>query len=340
MIVLFAAGSGGHIEPAILLKQRLEKLGKSADLLVGNYYPKVPHTKILKIPRRKIMALLYFPLLFVQIIRYFLLNRPKIIVGFGGFQSLPVLLIFKLLGCKVAVYEPNLIIGRANKFVLPFVDMIFLIWEDTIVTIPERYRKKTIFVRPLVSETVGNSIHDEKFNIVVLGGSQGSEYLNNLVIKLLKNFKQPQEIKINLITGCKFYFRVIEQLSQLGTDVEYNVQDFCNDMSKYYLNGDFFITRAGAQTIMELIFHCRPALLIPYPYAGAHQLRNARHLLYKRCCLVISQEKASWEIVGNVILAVNRNQTPLDRMSKNLNKLRQKLFNNPGMEEVIVSRLS
>lgn len=340
MIVLFAAGSGGHIEPAILLKQRLEKLGKTAELLVGNYYPKVPHAKILKIPRKKIMVLLYFPLLFVQIIRYFFLNKPEIIVGFGGFQSLPVLLIFKLLGCKVAVYEPNLIIGRANKFMLPFVDMIFLIWEDTIATIPERYRKKTIIVRPLVSETVGNSIRDEKFNIVVLGGSQGSEYLNNLVIKLLKNFKPLQDIKINLLTGWKLYSRVIEQLFQLDTAVEYDIQDFCNDMSKYYLSGDFFITRAGAQTIMELIFYCRPALLIPYPYAGAHQLWNARHLLYKGCCLVISQEKASWRIVGNVILAVNRNRVILDRMRQNLNELKQKLFNNPGMEEVIVSRLS
>jgi len=341
MIVLFASGSGGHIEPALLLKERLQKMGASVELILGNHYPKVSDGKVLNIPRRKIMALLYFPFLCMYVMRYFFIKKPRIIIGFGGFQSLLVLLIFRSLGCKIAIYEHNLIIGRANAFLLPFVHIIFLIWEETASRWSPRYYKKVIFVRPLVagSENLKEKLYqDRKFTIVIFGGSQGARFLNDLFIQFLQDFKHYGDIRIDLIAGIKFYPSVIKRLSAISGGVEYNIQDFCNDMGRYYTSGDFFITRAGAQTILELISYCRPALLIPYPYAQAHQLGNAIHLLRKKCCLVVRQDKAKREAVIKVISAVIRNRDILVRMSENLKDLRQKLFNNPGMEEIIVSR--
>ena len=336
MIILFTSGSGGHIEPAILLNQRLKKKGIAVKLIIGNSYPKSCDAQVLNLPRKKILLLLYLPVLCWSVMKYFILRRPRLVIGFGGFQSLPVLFIARILGCKIAIYEPNINFGKANRLLLPFVNAFFLIWIETVKTLSSGYLQKMFLIRPLIRESKKSILPKQKFNIVVFGGSQGSQFLNNLAMQLLCDLQHLQNIKLDLITGQKFYHQLITQLSKLNTSIEYHVHDFCSDMSDYYLNADFLITRAGAQTIVELISYCKPAMLIPYPYAGGHQLQNARYLLHQGCCLVVNQEKIDGKVVKNIISAIIRNPRILQAMKRNLENLKQELFTNLGMEDVIV----
>ncbi len=336
MVILFASGSGGHIEPALLLNQRLKEKYIAVKLIIGTRYPKSGDAEVLNLPRKKILLILYLPVLCWSIIRQFISRKPRLVIGFGGFQSLPILFIARILGCKIAIYEPNISFGRANRLLLPFVNAVFLIWPKTAKTLSPGYLRKVFLIHPIVRESKRSVFPKQKFNIVVFGGSQGSQFLNNLGIQLLCNLQHLKNIKLELIAGQKFYHQLITQLSRLNTSIEYHVHDFCLDMSDYYLNADFLITRAGAQTIMELIFYCKPAMLIPYPYADGHQLQNARYLLHRGCCLAVNQEKIDGKIVKNIISAIIRNPRILKTMRRNLENLKQELFTHPRMEDVIV----
>ncbi len=83
-----------------------------------------------------------------------------------------------------------------------------------------------------------------------------------------------------LITGDKFYWKVKERIGSLNinNNIDIEVYSFCDDMEVFINKFDFLISRAGAQIIVESIFSELPTLYIPYPYAGEHQLDNARNI--------------------------------------------------------------
>ncbi len=212
---------------------------------------------------------------------YLIFNRPDIVFGMGGYSSFPVCIAAFFLNIKFVIYENNLIIGKANKYLLPFAKKIFVSYQE-LEGIPEKYKIKVISIGNIIrEEIIAKKISlDEKddFNnlkILVLGGSQGAKVFAESLPPILektkslklpiKVYQQCQKNQNNQLT--KFYKKA---------DIEHEIFNYSDNIIDYYLKSNLVITRSGASVLGELINIKIPFISIPLPTsADNHQYKNA-----------------------------------------------------------------
>ena len=225
-----------------------------------------------------------FFIIFYSIIKSLLIlifDRPSLILGMGGYSSFPICFAAFILRIKFIIYENNLIIGKANKYLLPFTNKIFVSYKE-IEGISKKYKDKVIEVGNIIREEIINSnISDDditKFdslNILVLGGSQAAKIF---AIEFPQIFKKLKDSGINI----KIYQQCHEsQNSQLSyfykkAQIDFKIFNFTSNILDYYSKSNLVITRSGASALGELINFKIPFISIPLPTsADNHQYKNA-----------------------------------------------------------------
>ena len=223
-IIIATGGTGGHIFPAYSLAKNLMDKDYIVELTTdkrGLRYLKSYKNLNLKIIPSSPLVRKNFVKLIISIfiiffsifksILFLIFNRPSIIFGMGGYSSFPVCIAAFILRIKFIIYENNLIIGKANKYLLPFTEKILVSYKE-LEGIHEKYNNKIIEVGNILREEIINSNvkkenEIEKLKILVLGGSQGAkvfaEELPAIFEKLkarvnLKFFSSAKRIKVNI----------------------------------------------------------------------------------------------------------------------------------------------
>jgi len=126
---------------------------------------------------------------------FLLFNRPSIVFGMGGYSSFPVCIAATILRIKFVIYENNLIIGRANKFLLPFTNKIFVSYKS-LEGISNKYNNKILEVGNIIREEIINlqidNTENNLFNeikVLVLGGSQAAKIFAEKLPKIFEKLK-------------------------------------------------------------------------------------------------------------------------------------------------------
>ncbi|MDP8253679.1 MAG: UDP-N-acetylglucosamine--N-acetylmuramyl-(pentapeptide) pyrophosphoryl-undecaprenol N-acetylglucosamine transferase [Candidatus Kaelpia aquatica] len=326
-VFLFTGGSGGHVYPALVLKEDLESQGYRTILFVSNFsnFKAEPGIRSFKVSKSKPLALIQSLYMFNHLLMLFILRKTRIAVGFGGYYSLAGIVAAKVLRRKTFIYEPNMALGRANKILAYFIDRILVLWPE--ISLKPELEPKIRRIMPLIKKRSSVVVKDKRglFSVLFAGGSSGSMFLNNLFTEIIQSdFFKGQDLKLVLIAGDKFYHKVKERVDSLhiSSNINVEVYGFRNDVEIFIDEFDFLISRAGAQVIVESIFSEIPTLYIPYPYAGEHQLQNARNILSKRCCFIIRQELADVKAVVRFIKYLARNRESLNRTKDRLRQLK------------------
>ena len=330
-ILISTGGSGGHVIPATILHDHLCKNkniiissdDRGSRFLDTSFY----NVKIINTPRLNNLILLPLNLLriiFLTIKSIFLLKKNKINLLFstGGYMSLPLILAGKFLKLKIFLFEPNLVLGRANRLFLGSCTKIFC-YTDKIKKFPEKFRKKIITINPLVRsqfyKTKINNIDKNKFTILVVGGSQGArifdDSLKNSFIKLSKEFSikiVQQTNKKNISNLEKFY---------LENNIENLIFDYDKGFVDKIINCDLCITRAGASTLAELSVLNIPFIAVPLPNSkDNHQFENANFYKKENCCWII-EENLIGEKIEQLIKDIFQKKTDLLEKKQNLKRL-------------------
>ena len=330
-ILISTGGSGGHVIPATILHDHLCKNkniiissdDRGSRFLDTSFY----NVKIINTPRLNNLILLPLNLLriiFLTIKSIFLLKKNKINLLFstGGYMSLPLILAGKFLKLKIFLFEPNLVLGRANRLFLGSCTKIFC-YTDKIKKFPEKFRKKIITINPLVRsqfyKTKINNIDKNKFTILVVGGSQGArifdDSLKNSFIKLSKEFSikiVQQTNKKNISNLEKFY---------LENNIENLIFDYDKNFVDKIINCDLCITRAGASTLAELSVLNIPFIAVPLPSSkDNHQFENANFYKNENCCWIIEENQVS-EKIEELIKHIFQKKTDLLEKKQNLKRL-------------------
>jgi len=209
------------------------------------------------------------------------INRPTIVFGMGGYSSFPVCIAAFFLNIKFVIYENNLKIGKANKYLLPFTKKIFVSYQE-LEGISEKYKKKIISIGNIIREEIIEKkiSFDEKdkfdnIKILVLGGSQGAKvFAEDLppIFKKIKNLKLP--IKVYQQCQKNQNDQLIEFYKK--AEIDHEIFNFKDNIIDYYLKTNLVITRSGASVLGELINIKIPFISIPLPTsADNHQYKNA-----------------------------------------------------------------
>ena len=189
--LISTGGSGGHVIPALIFHQHLSE---DANIIISSdkrglkYLNKdIYKLEIINTPKLSSIILLPINFLLILLLTFksiFLLKNKKItkLISTGGYMSLPLIFAAKLLRINIFLIEPNLILGRANKFFLSSCKKIFC-YNKKIKNFPNKLMNKIIVINPLVKkevyEKVQTKVSKKKFNLQIVGGSQTANIFNN-----------------------------------------------------------------------------------------------------------------------------------------------------------------
>ncbi len=252
---------------------------------------KIPFAQIVmsrwqrKFTRHSINSLLKFPVGVLQSLFILLKFKPDVVLGFGGYVSLPVAIAAYFLRVPVVIHEQTLEAGFSNKIISTWAWKVCISWDSSRPFFP---KDKTVFTgNPIRKFSIFNfqfSIDKKLPTIYITGGSSGSHFINKLVEgcipDLLKKFNVIQQ------TG-ESKFDDFDRLTALRKSLlppqreRYVLKKFVvpSDVGSILKNCDLVICRAGINTITELIYFEKPAILIPLPVSqNNEQLKNARFL--------------------------------------------------------------
>ena len=330
-ILITTGGSGGHVIPATILHDHLSKDANvtiSTDKRGSKYLDKVNYKyNIVDTPRLDNIFFLPFKLisiLFLTFKSFFLLKNKKIekLISTGGYMSLPLIIAAKLLNLKIYLFEPNMVLGRANKFFLNSCVKIFC-YSDQIKNFPNNFKNKMEIIKPLVRENIYklnlSSSNKDKFNLLIVGGSQGASIfdknLKNSIVNLSKKFsiRVIQQTDEKNISDLKdFYFK---------NNIDNTIFSFDNNFANIIQQADLCLTRAGASTLAELSVLSIPFIAVPLPTSkDNHQFENANYYKNYDCCWMIEQ-KFFEEKIEVILKEILINKSDYLKKKQNLKKI-------------------
>ncbi len=290
-VIIAAGGTGGHINAAIALGLELSehdnevlylsgkrpldyKLYNGYNVIHLNSYPLRS-----KNPLRILMNITKNIVVFFQTLRLVIKYDPSCMIGAGGYVCGPTLLAGYIKRIPVFILEQNSVMGLTNKLLSYVSTKIFTSFDNT-YGIYRGFEKKVITTgNPTRREFLQCDFHqakDEKFRILVFGGSLGALDINNLVKTILKQ-KFSREIEIIHQVGIGKGFSPVER--DKNERIRYQQLDYIDDICQEYKRCDLVICRSGASTISELRIVQKTAILIPLTlHKDKHQVINASEL--------------------------------------------------------------
>ena len=338
-IIFSAGGTGGHIFPAVNLMKHFSEKGYNVVLVTDkrgndfeNKYSKFKTYKIkagtttnknIFIKVFSLIKILYSLFKSIIILKK---EKPDLIIGFGGYVSFPISFASKFFNLPLVIYEPNIVIGRANKYLLSTAKKIFLTNQINI-NFPEKYKKKIEVVGTIINKNIirNKNLEKEKnkefFSILVLGGSQGAEIFGK-VIPLAMTMVKEKGYNININQQCK--------KNQKDSIIDYykkkNIKNYIFQFEKnildLILSSDLVITRCGASAIAELVYTHTPFIAVPLPDSiDNHQYLNAKFYQDKDCCWLLDQKNFNKDNVFNLVIEVIRDKKKLQIKRENMKKI-------------------
>lgn len=255
--------------------------------------------------------------------------RPQVVVGFGGYVAGPTVLLAKLSGTPTVIHEQNVFPGRTTRLLVPWADRVTLSFEETRQHLPSNARI-TVTGNPVRAEVEGRSretalkalgLSPEKPVLLVMGGSQGSHALNAVTVEALALLapRERRGLQLLHLTGAKDHAAVTERYRALGVVGHALVS--LSAMGPAYAAATLAVVRAGATTLAELVATATPSVLVPYPYAGAHQTANAHWLSRRGGALVMDQNVFTPARFSEIIVPLLQDPVRLAAMRASLQSL-------------------
>ena len=337
-IIFSAGGTGGHIFPAINLMKHFYEKGYKVLLMTdnrgSNFIKDYSEFKsyVLKAgtPTNKnlLKKFLSYFVIFYSILRSIVIlkrEKPDLIFGFGGYVSFPISFASKFFNLPLVIYENNLVLGRTNKYLLPFSKKILLAKPIT-KNFPEKYKSKICQVGSILDKNIINcstlekNNNEENFSVLVLGGSQGAEIFGTIippVIKMIK--KEGYTVEVNQQCIKRQKNSIIDYYEK--NNIKNYVFEFDKNILKLILSSNLAITRCGASTTAELVHTLTPFIAVPLPHSiDNHQYLNAKYYENRGCCLLLEQYNFNAENLFNIIMETMKNKNKLEDIRKNMKK--------------------
>jgi UDP-N-acetylglucosamine--N-acetylmuramyl-(pentapeptide) pyrophosphoryl-undecaprenol N-acetylglucosamine transferase len=250
--------------------------------------------------------------------------KPDMVLGVGGYASLPMVLASRGMQIPRFIHEQNAIPGQTNRLLARFANKVFITLDESTRYFPAAITQLT--GNPLRRQILdmiekqnppsipplqkGGSEQSEQggFQLFVFGGSQGAHAINAAMVAALPLLKS-SSIKLNIThqTGEKDCADITAAYRSAG--VEARVVPFISDMAAEYARADLIICRAGATTIAEVTACGKTCLFIPFPHAvDDHQRKNAEALLKKDACFMMLERELTGATLAESIMSLAKDQ--------------------------------
>lgn len=346
LLVIAAGGTGGHMYPAQALAEAMLSRGwrvrLSTDARGKRYssgFPEsvpVDEVKSATFARASRGAKFIVPIkILAGVLKAWAAmrrDRPAVVVGFGGYPSIPALLAARLMRLPRMIHEQNGVLGRVNAFLASRVHKVACgTWPTKL---PRRV-KGIIVGNPVRSDVMALSGATYRepgprpMSILIFGGSQGAQIISEYVPKAVAGL--PAAIRANLSVSHQARIEDLEKVKETyeKAAVFADVQEFFDDIPKRMAASQLVISRAGASSVAEIGVIGRPSILIPYAAATEdHQSANALPFEEAGAAEVIPEDLVTSE---SIRIAIEKVLTDPDRARSMAAAARQ--LGQPGATE-------
>ncbi len=320
-ILIFSGPSGGHLFPAqafaeelrekspqieVVLVTSIRAQGLCAKFLAGIF------SEIMYLPEfgapgfsaSGIKSMLNIPYAIIQSWSFISRVRPSLCVGFGSFVSYFGVLFAVWRGIPALIHEQNQVPGKATRMLQNKVQQIALSFPETAFRSPPPHT--IVSGLPIRRDLREGIVKIEQkpahpFTVLVCGGSQGSAFLNQAVLKAFSLLATEERAAFAVIhiTGTGQETDVKSAYEKLAVPAE--VYPFFERMQLVYNRAHMAVSRAGANSAFEQALYGIPTVFIPYPHAEGHQNDNARYFIKSGSAVMSSQNERTHEHIAGVL---------------------------------------
>ena len=318
-VIIACGGTGGHLFPGIAVAQQLRLQGHHPTLLISRKevdadasrkYGDLEFHSVPAIAKPPLLSLRTPGFFWKLLTTYLSCKRiikkagADVVVGMGGFTSLPPVKAGRALGLRTYVHDSNAMPGKSNRMTARWCTKVLLGMGEAapyfpgsdcvVVGTPVRQELLQLPAPAEARQKLG--LPAEKPVILVVGGSQGAKNLNSMLIEAAK---ADPGVHYLVIAG-KSDFERVNGLA--GGAPNITVMGFCSDMPAAYAAADGVIARSGASTLTELSLIGKATLLIPFPFAADdHQTHNARVFAKAGAAILHQQSDLTTEKVHDFV---------------------------------------
>ena len=326
-ILMMAAGTGGHVFPALAVSDELTQRGAvihwlgtpngmENGLVAPTGYPF--HAidmqglrgkgvgRLLKMP----VTLLSATMAATKIIRS---NQIDVVVGFGGYVTAPGGIAARLTKTPLIIHEQNAIAGMSNRYLSKIATKVLQAFEHTFANSELDAKLETVgnpvrnAITGVDAPTIRYDTNDESpLKLLVVGGSLGAQVLNDTMPKALALMDRPFEVRHQ----CGRNNETATQAAYDSEDLrahQFTVQPFIDDMAAAYNWADVIVCRAGALTVTEIQNVGIAAIFVPLPHAvDDHQTANARTLTAHDAAILLPQSELTPQRLSSELMALSR----------------------------------
>ena len=314
-LLIMAGGTGGHVFPAIAVAQYLQKLGweicwlGTKDRMEAQLVPKhgipIEFIQISGVRGKGILALLKAPFAVFRAVlqakKIIQKQKPNAVLGMGGYVSGPGGIAAKCSGVPVILHEQNAVAGLTNVYLAKIATRVLQAYP---MAFPN-------------TETVGNPVREDlfampapeqrfaersgKLRLLVVGGSQGAQVLNQVIPEVVKRLVEKLEVRHQV--GAKN----VEKVTTLyPLEADFHITEFIDDMAEAYAWADIVICRSGALTVCELAAVGTPAIFVPFQHKDQQQYLNAKYLADVGAAKIVQQSELNAEVLVNLLTELDR----------------------------------
>lgn len=307
-IVITTGGTGGHIYPATALAEQLLQDDKTNEILfIGN----ISRMEAVEIPKlgyrfigisaqqfnnnpKKMQALVTLYKSYNQCLKLLDEIKPDIVIGFGGYVTVPVVLAAVKLKIKTIIHEQNSIAGMANRMLSHFVDKVVICYKSA----SDAFNKnKTLLLGNPRESSALNFIKDhlifkqfglstKKKTVLIVMGSLGSLTVNKQMMAIIESLKT-KDYNVLYVTGNSHYEEFANNVA------ESNNVKIVKYINQFEIAGncDLVISRGGATSAAEYMALGVPTIIIPSPYVpNNHQYLNAKAMLDNGAAILLEEK--------------------------------------------------
>ncbi len=319
LIAIACGGTGGHLFPGLAVAEVLEQKGCEIALLISakrvdqDAVKSTSGRKVITLPavalqNRNFGGFLHGAWKSYRVCRSEFQKRPpRAVLAMGGFTSAPPILAGKKMGAATFVHEANAIPGRANRWLVPWVDEYFLsipaagrrisAQNTTVTGMPVRPQFEPL--DPGACRMALGFAPDQPM-LLITGGSQGASGINELVRMALPEMtRRMPRLQFLHLTGAADFERIRAEYAAAKCRAQ--VFPFLTEMELALGAATLLIGRAGASSLAELAAMRVPSILVPYPAAADnHQFYNARAIVETGGARQLNQSDATPELLGQI----------------------------------------
>ncbi len=344
-VVIAGGGTAGHVNPAIALAHVLNgdrvsfigtSAGAEAKLVPAAGFPLdtidvvgFDRAKPWLLPRTAVRA----GGAVASARRVLKMRKPAVVVGMGGYVSLPAVAAARTLRIPIVLHEQNIVFGLAHKVSKPIAAKVAVSYEQTLADAGPR---GVVVGNPIAPgfatfdrvRAAARAIElfdldPDRKTLLVFGGSQGAKRINDAAAALPELWSDRDDLQVLHIAGRVAYRQLAGSTkTRAPSACLYRLIDFVDDMTVAYGLADLALCRGGATTLAELAAVGLPAIVVPYPYhRDKQQERQARVAERAGAATILDDSATTTESVAALASSLLEDAAKLQEMSRRFRAL-------------------